>query len=341
MNPRATPQKIDGASGAPLRPRAEGDPLVARFLSDASSERGDSPNTLLGYARDLGQFAEFTWGSASEPPYPWKAVAKDDARAFLVGLSQSGAAPTTVRRKLSALRSFYAHLVREGDIPDSPLATLRGPKKRRELPDVLSVAEVETLLETAREAARRAEAERTPADASIGRAYLAWRDWALLEFLYGTGARIAEAAGLSQGALDLRAGTALLFGKGRKERLAPLGRTAAEALRGLRERSVALFGRDAAARKAPVFLNRRAGRATTRLVERVFDSAMVAAGLPADRFSPHALRHSFATHLLDAGADLRAVQELLGHASLSTTQIYTHVSIERIRAVYRQAFPRA
>ena len=189
--PRTTPQKIEGASGAPLRPRAEGDPLVARFLSAASSERGDSPNTLLGYARDLGQFAEFTWGSASEPPYPWKAVGKDDARAFLVGLSRSDAAPTTVRRKLSALRSFYAHLVREGEIADSPLAMLRGPKRRRELPDVLSVAEVETLLETAREAARRAEAERTPADASIERAYLAWRDWALLEFLYGTGARIA------------------------------------------------------------------------------------------------------------------------------------------------------
>ena len=336
-----TPQKIEGASGAPLRPRAEGDPLVARFLADAGSERNDSRNTLLGYARDLGQFAEFTWGSESEPPYPWKKVVRDDARAYMVGLSQFDAAPTTVRRKLSALRSFYAFLVREGELADSPLAMLRGPKKRRELPDVLSVAEVETLLESAREAARRAEAERTPADASIERAYLAWRDWALLEFLYGTGARIAEAAGLSQGALDLRAGTARLFGKGRKERLAPLGRVAAEALRGLRERSVALFGKAAAARTAPVFLNRRAGRATTRLIERVFDAAMVSAGLPADRFSPHALRHSFATHLLDAGADLRAVQELLGHASLSTTQIYTHVSIERIRAVYRQAFPRA
>lgn len=337
----ATPQKIEGASGAPLRPRAEGDPLVARFLADAGEERSDSRNTLLAYARDLGQFAEFVWGSASEPPYPWKLVSKEDARAFLVGLSQSDAAPTTVRRKLSALRSFYAFLVREGEIADSPLALLHGPRRSRELPDVLSVGEVSTLLDTARENARRAEAERTPADASIERAYLAWRDWALLEFLYGTGARIAEAASLSQGALDLRAGTARLLGKGRKQRLAPLGRTAVDALRGLRERSVALFGRAAAASAAPVFLNRRAGRATTRLAERVFDSAMVAAGLPTGRFSPHALRHSFATHLLDAGADLRAVQELLGHASLSTTQIYTHVSIERIRAVYHRAFPRA
>ena len=134
----ATPQKIEGASGAPLRPRAEGDPLVARFLADAATERDGSRNTLLGYARDLGQFAEFTWGSASAPPYPWTKVVRDDARAFLVGLSRSDAAPTTVRRKLSALRSFYAFLVREGEIPDSPLAMLRGPKKRRELPDVLS-----------------------------------------------------------------------------------------------------------------------------------------------------------------------------------------------------------
>ena len=341
MQPKRTSQRIEGASGEPLRPRAEGDPLVARFLAGERTERDASPNTVLGYARDLGQFAEFTWGSASAPPYPWKKVVRDDARAYMVGLSQFDAAPTTVRRKLSALRSFYAFLVREGEIPDSPLAMLRGPRKSRELPDVLSVGEVAQLLDAAREAARRAEAERTPSDASVERAYLAWRDWALLEFLYGTGARIAEAAGLSQGAVDLRGGTAILFGKGRKERLAPLGRIAAEALRGLRERSVALFGRAAASRRAPVFLNRRGGRATTRLVERVFDSAMVSAGLPAGRFSPHALRHSFATHLLDAGADLRAVQELLGHASLSTTQIYTHVSIERIRAVYRQAFPRA
>jgi len=327
---------LDGASGAPLRSFVADDPAAARFLAHLGAERTESRHTTAAYLRDLGQFAEFTWGSERKPPYPWGDVDRDLARAWLVGLAQAEAEPASVRRKLSSLRSFYRFLVREGVAPDSPLASLRGPKKRRDLPDVLSAGDVAALLDRAEADARAAAS----ADPGGEEAYVALRDWALLETLYGTGARIAEAAGLSCGDLAVAPGCARLFGKGRKERLAPLGGKAAGALAELLGATAARFGADAAGRGEPVFRNRRGGRATTRLIERRFAAAMLAAGLP-DRFSPHALRHSFATHLLDAGADLRAVQELLGHASLSTTQIYTHVSLERIRAVYHAAFPRA
>ena len=327
---------LDGASGEPLCSFVADDPAAVRFLSHLRAERTQSRHTEAAYLRDLGQFAEFTWGSERKPPYPWDDVDRDLARAWIVGLAQAEAEPTSIRRKLSALRAFYRFLVREGTVPDSPLASLRGPKKRRILPDVLSVGDVARLLDTAASAADAAAA----ADPASETAFTALRDWAALEFLYGTGARVGEAAGLSRADLAAAPGCARLFGKGRKQRLAPLGSKAAGALERLLAASEARFGPDAAAPDAPVFSNRRGGRATTRLLERSFAAALLAAGLP-NRFSPHALRHSFATHLLDAGADLRAVQELLGHASLSTTQIYTHVSLERIRAVYHDAFPRA
>lgn len=336
---------LEGASGDPLRDFVRDDPAVARFLADESAEREASDHTVRAYARDLGQFAEFYWRRDRTPPYPWREVRRNDVRAFLVELSQSEAEPTSVRRKLSALRSLFAFLVRTGAVPENPAAGLRGPRARRDLPDVLSVNDVSRLLDSARDRASSPASSSSDDKSAAGpvsaeAAFLARRDWAALEFLYGTGARISEAAGLSWEAVDLSAGTATLFGKGRKQRMAPMSRTALEALRSLRDASVALFGTGALRPDAPVFLNRRGGRITTRLLERVFSAALREAGLP-DRFSPHALRHSFATHLLDAGADLRAVQELLGHASLSTTQIYTHVSMERIRAVYHQAFPRA
>lgn len=320
------------ASGDPLRGFVESDPLVHAFLEHLSAERNESPNTLLGYARDLGQFAEFNWRKDESAPYPWVKVGRNEIRAYLVQLSQSEAAPTTVRRKLSALKSFYRYLLREGTVQDAPTASLRGPKMHRDLPDVLSVNDVAALLDTAEATAARAEDPEAR--------FTQYRDYALLEFLYGTGARIAEVAGLSLGSIDEASGCAHLFGKGRKERIAPMSAKAIAALRELRVRTAERFGAEALATDQPVFRNRRGGRITTRLIERAFSSALLAAGLP-NHFHPHSLRHSFATHLLDAGADLRAVQELLGHASLSTTQIYTHVSMERLRAVYHQSFPRA
>lgn len=145
---------LDGASGEPLRSFVADDPAAVRFLAHLSAERTESRHTAAAYLRDLGQFAEFTWGSARKPPYPWAEVDRDLARAWLVGLAQAEAEPSSIRRKLSALRAFYRFLVREGDVPDSPLASLRGPKRRRALPDVLSAGDVARLLDTARDAAR-------------------------------------------------------------------------------------------------------------------------------------------------------------------------------------------
>ena len=335
-----------------LRDAVSGDPAVAAFLRHVASERGESPNTVAAYARDLGQFALFLTeeerdagrgtAPAPRPATDWTAAGRGDARRFLAAVARAEAAPATVRRKLSALKSFFKFLVRDGALRESPLEGLRGPRTRRTLPDVLSVNEVGDLLDTALATADR-EAATPPRDDSEAerfRAYLALRDWTLLEFLYGTGARIAEAAALRRRDVSFETGCATLFGKGRKQRLAPMSGGAARAMRRLFAANAETWGEAAAAPQAPVFLNRRGGRATTRLFERAFAAALVSAGLP-PRYSPHSLRHSFATHMLDNGADLRVVQELLGHASLSTTQLYTHVSIERLHAVYRESFPRA
>lgn len=331
----------------PLRAVVADDPAARRFAASIAAERDESPNTAAGYLRDLGQFARHCWGPDAAPPFPWAEAGRDNVRAYLADLARAGAAPASVRRKLSALKSFYGFLVREGGLPDVPFASLRGPKVRRTLPDVLGVGDVSRLLDTAAAAAGfpptpdGAAADSTPATPTPGRGdYLAVRDWAALEFLYGTGARVAEAASLNVGAVDFGTGCATLLGKGRKQRLAPMSGSAQRALRALFDAARAQWGDSAVAPGEPVFRNRRGGRVTTRLLERVFAAALVSAGLPAS-FSPHSLRHSFATHLLDAGADLRAVQELLGHASLSTTQLYTHISAERLRAVYHAAHPRA
>lgn len=334
---------MTGSGPETLAEAVRGDPAVEAFARHVAASRGESPNTVKAYVRDLGQFALFLSGDGPDRPRAdWTRVRKEDARRFLLEVARSEAAPATVRRKLSALRSFFRHMVRTGVVRDNPLDGLRGPKLRRNLPDVLSVNEVGDLLDRARTAADKAAAESNPAgpEAERMRPYVALRDWVLLEFLYGTGARIAEAAALRVGDVSFETGCATLTGKGRKQRLAPMSGEAQRAVRRLLDANRAQWGPRAAAPEAPVFLNRRGGRATTRLFERTFASALAEAGLPA-KYSPHSLRHSFATHMLDNGADLRVVQELLGHASLSTTQLYTHVSIERLHAVYRESFPRA
>ncbi|MBQ7666829.1 MAG: tyrosine-type recombinase/integrase [Kiritimatiellae bacterium] len=335
MTPAAVP--------APLRSVAVSDPAVAAFARFALGEKGESENTAAAYLRDIGQFALFRFEGAGSGALDWRKVRREDIRSFLAAVARTETAPATVRRKLSALRSFFKFLVRCGVVREIPLEGLRGPRAARTLPDVLSVNEVGELLDTAK---LRADAEEAtaPADDSERertRAYVALRDWVALEFLYGTGARIAEAASLCVGNLDMDSGCAVLTGKGRKQRLCPMSGCSQRAVARLLEASSRVFGPDLAAKSgSPVFFNRRGGRATTRLFERVFSAALAAACLP-PRYSPHSLRHSFATHLLDNGADLRVVQELLGHSSLSTTQLYTHVSIERLHSVYRDTFPRA
>ena len=332
-----------------LRQVVADDPATAAFVSYLRSERAGSPNTVAGYLRDIGQFARHCWGPLAKAPFAWGEVVRNNVRAYLADLSRAGAAATSVRRKLSSLKSFYRFLARRGFVADVPFSALRGPKKRQTLPDVLGENDVARLLDTAQAAADAAATQARNADAAPAatqaplsdKAYVALRDWAALEFLYGTGARIAEAAGLDVGAVDFASGCATLLGKGSKPRLAPMSGAAQRAMRRLLDASAARWGAAEAHRDdAPVFRNRRGARITTRLLERAFGAALVAAGLPA-RFSPHSLRHGFATHLLDAGAELRSVQELLGHASLSTTQLYTHVSAERLRSAYHSAHPRA
>lgn len=315
------------------------DPAVAQFVRHLRAERNASDHTLAGYLSDIRQFCAQLWGEDVAPPFPWKSPDRFAARRFLASFQKAGRAPATARRKMSSLRSFFRFLVREGLVKDNPFVGLQQPKARRRLPQVLSPGEVLRLLEAParlREEARAAEKSGTGRFAD----YAALRDTAMLELFYSTGMRIAELCGLTDARLDLLSGTALVRGKGKKERFCPIGRPAAKALQAAldaRDGWLAHLGRE---RAPSLFVNKSGGRLTPRSVERSFKKFLAAAGLdPA--MTPHAMRHSFATHMLDAGADLRSVQELLGHASLSTTQIYTHVSVERLKEEYGKAHPRA
>ncbi|MCB9915382.1 MAG: tyrosine recombinase XerC [Planctomycetes bacterium] len=290
----------------------------ARFLQHLGAARGASPHTLRAYGRDLAELLAFLDERGVVAPAQ---VGPRTLRGYLMALDDRGLAPTSVQRKLSAVRAFFRYLQREGEIEEHPAVGLRQRRTPRRLPGSLEVGEVEALL--------AAPDEDTPA----GR-----RDRAILETLYSAGTRAAETVGLDRADLDLRDGIARVRGKGKKERLAPLGRFAVEALeRYLRDPA---RPRPRAADAGAVFLNLRGGRLTTRSLGHLLEKYTLRAGIHR-RATPHTLRHSFATHLLDRGADLRAVQELLGHAHLVTTQIYTHVSVERLREVYELAHPRA
>ena len=331
----------EAAEPQPLHPRAGEDPWIAAFVRHLGSERNDSANTVAAYRQDIAQLAAFAFKDAA-PPFPWSSVDRYSVRAFLIESQRSGAAATTTRRKLAAVRTFYKFLLREGAVSRNPCAMVRGPKAPRRLPEILTREQVVRLIEAPLAALKPGDGdgseggERAPSPEA---AYAAWRDNAVFEFLYSTGARVAEAAGARLRDVDLDTGVVRLFGKGRKERLAALGKPAVEALRQSLAFADILWG-DAFAPASPLFRNLRGGVLTTRSMERQMKRWLPAAGLP-DSLTPHKLRHSFATHLLEAGADLRSVQELLGHASLSTTQIYTHVTIERLREIYASAHPRA
>ena len=315
------------------------DPAVARFVQHLQAERDASTHTLAGYLGDLRQFCVQLWGPDAKPPFPWKSPDRFAARRFLASFQKAGLAPATASRKMSSLRSFFRFLVREGLVKGNPFAGLQQPKARRRLPAVLSREEVVRLLAAParlREQARREE----DLHHSLFADYAALRDTAILELLYSTGMRIAELCGLTDARLDLLSGTALVRGKGKKERFCPIGRPAAQALQAALEARDRLTVARGRSRVPALFANKNGGPLTPRSVERALKRYLAAAGLSPE-ITPHVLRHSFATHLLDAGADLRSVQELLGHASLSTTQIYTHVSVERLKEEYARAHPRA
>jgi len=293
--------------------------LVARFLARLEHERQFSPHTLRAYAHDLDRFFQFAGDGVRKDPGK---VGPMLLRRFLARLRREGYATTTIARKLASLRSFYKFLCREAIVETNPIAAVRTPRLRRGLPHFLSTREVRALLET------------PDAGTQAGK-----RDRAILETLYSSGLRVSELVRLNARDVDFISEVARVLGKGRKERVAPLGSYAMQAIeeyllaRGMTRARAAL-------RDVPLFLNRFGQRLSNRGIQRVLDKHIMKAGL-SGKTSPHTLRHSFATHLLDRGADLRAVQELLGHASLSSTQIYTHLTTTRLKKVYERAHPRA
>lgn len=316
-----------------------GDPWVQAFVRYLRMEKGASDHTVNAYTADLEQFAAMMWEADAAPPFSWRACDRYVARRFLALFQRRGNAVTTTRRKCSSLRSFFRFLVREGEVEQNPFAALSLPRKPGRLPRVLTVSEAKRLLDAPYQKAAREKTENKPLKKAMAawRMYAETRDAAILELLYSTGMRVGECAMLKASQVDLISGMARVMGKGKKERICPLGRPACRALQTAMDAREALPGRP---EKGPLFLNRNGGALTARSIQRLMKKYLAEAGLNPN-LSPHALRHSFATHLMDAGADMRSVQELLGHASLSTTQIYTHVSMEQMRRVYDKAHPKA
>ena len=269
----------------------------------------------------------------------WRKVTSLHGRRFALELQKLDLARTSLQRKMSSLRSFFRFLVREDLIEGNPFVGLQTARAPRRLPQVLTMTEVDRLLQ-APDTYWTAHAPNDPSDDAALRAeFAAARDGAILEVIYSGGLRISEAVGLDYERIDFLSATFVVRGKGRKERLCALGKPAVKALRDYLAKREKL-GLARRRQRGALFLNARGGRLTAKSVQRSFKRYLQVAQLPQD-YTPHKLRHSFATHLLDAGADLRSVQELLGHASLSTTQIYTHVSVERLIEVYAKAHPRA
>jgi len=295
---------------------------IARFLQYLRVERNASDLTIKSYREDLTALAEYLGQARGGEPPPAESITVLDLRGYVAALHEAGYARTTIARRLASLRSFFRFGQREGWAKSNPAKPLRNPRKPRDLPHFLSAEDIGKLLHA-------------PApDDDLG-----LRDRAILETLYSAGLRVSELAGLCDGDVDLDAGILRIRGKGKRERLAPIGSYAQRALRRwLGRRKLHVRERSGAA--APVFVNKFGRRLTTRSVARMLEKYLQQTGLD-QRTTPHSLRHSFATHLLDQGADIRSVQELLGHKSLVTTQIYTHVSTTSLRSVYEKAHPRA
>lgn len=290
------------------------------FLTYLEVEKDCSEHTLSSYAKDLEAFSSFM-KDYKDTAFLWKQVGPLDIRAYLSDLSNKQYARRTIARKISALRSFYKFLVRENILEYSPLAKVRSPKLDKRLPTFLDEFEVTELLEL-------------PGSKPLG-----LRDRALLEMLYATGCRVSELVGLTQERVDVGNRFVMLLGKGDKERIVPIGQICCEVLKTYyKVRS--LLMEQYQQHHEFIFINNRGGVLTDRSVRRILEKYINQLALH-KHVSPHTIRHTFATHLLDHGADLRSVQELLGHANLSTTQIYTHVTNERIAAIYKQNHPRA
>jgi tyrosine recombinase XerC len=297
---------------------------LQRFLVYLRGERNASHATLRAYEADLAAFRAYAAGRY--PSLPVERFDRTVVRSYLAELQGRGQARSTLLRKHASLRSFFRYLRREEVVPADPFAAVPMPKRERRLPGFLSEAEVERLLDAAPRGGARAAA---------------LRDRALLEVLYSSGLRVAEVASLNVEDLDVWQGTARVMGKGGRERVVPVGERALEALRAyLKARGDDPLQTARGGRARALFTNLKGGRFTTRSVYDVARDWARRAGLGRP-VHPHMLRHSFATHLLDRGCDLRSVQEMLGHRNLSTTQVYTHVTAERLKKIYEKAHPRA
>jgi integrase/recombinase XerC len=288
---------------------------IDSFLFVLKVEKGASEKTIISYSGDLRQFADFLGEE-----FQWERVSKAEIRRFLSHLNREGYSRSTVSRKISCLRSFFNYMVREEGLPANPALAVELPRQRKSLPLFLYPEEITALMD------------------SVDDTVLGLRDRAILELLYATGCRASELIAIEVRDLEWQSNTIIVRGKGNKERLVHFGAQAASALRNYLNSSRSSLCRDGNTTR--LFVNYRgtslSQRSLGRIVEKYVGRAALNLGL-----SPHSLRHSFATHLLDNGADLRTVQELLGHGNLSTTQVYTHVTSERLRAVYRDSHPRA
>ena len=282
------------------------------FLAVLAARR--APRTVEAYRRDLTHMQ-------SRLGKPISSAVTDDLNVYLAELRAEGLSPATISRRISAARSFFAHQVMLGERTDNPAAELEAPRRRRTLPRTLSPREAERLIE-----------------AAAGTTPRALRDAALIELLYGAGLRVSEAVGLERAGVDLDERLVRCTGKGGKERVVPIGRSAAEALRRYVSRGRPYLDRR---HRAELFLNAQGGALTRAGAFLILRRLAEKAGLEPGRVHPHLLRHSFATHLLEGGADLRSVQEMLGHADLATTEVYTHVTDQRRRESYFQAHPHA
>lgn len=288
------------------------------FLEFMATEKSASPRTLANYRDALAAYKTWRGGSFTT----WRDAEADDFRDYLFALMKQGLKRATIRLRFAALRSFYKFLVLRHGLGKSPVAEVQLPKPERGLPVVLSISQIDELL---------GMPLRLAADKK-GPPWLALRDAAILELFYSCGLRISELLALDVKDLDFIGETVKVFGKGAKERIVPIGGPAINAIQRYRQ--------EAAITSGPLFLSKRRTRITQQAVDLLLKKYLKHSGIPF-AISPHKLRHSFATHLLDAGADLRSVQSLLGHASLSTTQIYTHVTKERLKQAYDDAHPRA
>lgn len=334
-----SPRQNGATEDLDLKQMVVTDPAVRGFLQYLKTERNASPHTIDSYLRDLVQFTLTAWrGHITEAGILWTGLDVAAARRFTIELQRQALARRSIQRKISSLRAFARYLVRESVLPGNPFGGLPAAKTPSRLPEVMAYHDVKRLLESPAVYWRKRSGSGTEHDNRRG-AFAASRDTAILEVIYSAGLRISEAIGLNVTDIDFFSYSFVVKGKGGKERLCALGGPALQALNNyfLARRKEGLGDRRS---RGPLFVNFSGDRITARTVQRNFKRYLAHAGLPSD-LTPHGLRHSFATHLLEAGADLRSVQELLGHANLSTTQIYTHVTAKRLIAVYNQAHPRA